>query len=377
MECTQQALQTLEFDKVRAHIAERTVSAMGRQEIETLSPTDDPERISRRLKPVLECMDLIAFGQPLSIRNIPDIRPALGAGAVPGAILHIPELLSIAEILEGSRRLLSYMLEHREKYPRLWELTGLLNAFPELEEAFSRALDPVTERVKDSASTALRRIRRGIESLRTRIREQVETILNKLPDNVVQDRLVTIRGVRFVIPIRENQVGRMQGLVHDQSASGATLFVEPMATVEMNNQLRKLELAERQEIERILQHLTAQVAEVGDALRDNLDILAQFDAIYAKASFSRDLDGTEPLFNTHGQIALRGARHPLLVYRVRAEDNPESLVPLNLNLGAEDCRTMILTGPNAGGKTVALKTVGILALMVHAGLPIPAQPRSE
>ena len=183
-----------------------------------------------------------------------------------------------------------------------------------------------------------------------------------------------MRGDRFVIPIRENQKNKVPGLVHDQSSSGATLFVEPMATVELNNQLRREELAERREIERILHELTAQVAEIAAPLHENLLILGQFDAIYAKATFGRDLDCTEPVFSSN--IVLRNARHPLLVSRLRKENALGELVPLNLIM-TDSFSTLILTGPNAGGKTVTLKTLGLLALMAQAGLPIPADEKTE
>ena len=377
MEISQHTLETLEFDKIRARMAARTASDMGRETVEALTPTDDPVLIDRLLRPVLECVDLIAFDAPFSIHRIPDARRSLMASATPGSVLTIPELLEIGEVLDASHHLLGYMSDRQGKYPRIWEAVAGLSAQPDLEAALQRALDPVTEKVKDSASPELRRIRRGIESLRTAVREQVEAILNRLPDNVVQDRLVTIRDGRYVIPVRENQKHRVEGIVHDQSASGATLFLEPMGTVEQSNRLRQLELAEQQEVRRILRQLSETVGAVHAQLMDNLHILGAFDAIYAKAAFARDLGGTEPVLNQEGRIVLRGARHPLLVFRLQDEARPDAVVPLDLTLGNEDSWTLVLTGPNAGGKTVALKAVGLLALMAQAGLPIPAQPKSE
>ncbi len=246
MECSPHTLCTLEFDKIRDQIAERTASPMGKREIEALAPTDDPDRIDVLLQPVLEGMDLIAFGEPISVHNIPDVGPSLASSAAEGAMLTVQELLGIGEILTASRRLHSYMSENRQKYPRLWILTQPLQAFPDLEDAFRKALDPVSQEVKDSASTSLRRIRRQIENLRVSIREKVESVVSKLSDSILQERLVTLRSGRFVIPIRENQKRKVEGIVHDQSSSGATLFMEPMATVELNNQLRQLELSEDQ-----------------------------------------------------------------------------------------------------------------------------------
>ena len=376
MHLSTHTLTTLEFDKLRQHIAERCASSLARQDISQLTPTSDPIQIEQRLRPVLECSSLIAFDSPISIHHLPDIRRALISSAPEGAILSVPELLEVVEILISSRLLYTYLDSRRTKYPALWQIAEPLTPFPDIEKSLEHALDPTTQTLKDTASSELRKIRRTIENTRTRIREQVERILAKLPDNVVQDRLVTMRGDRFVIPIRENQKRKLEGLVHDQSSSGATLFVEPVATVGLNNDLRQAELAEQREIKRILTQLTAQVGQVSDTLRDNLDILCQFDAIYAKASFARDLNATEPLFNTDGRIILRNARHPLLIYRLRTESSEDNIVPLDLTLGT-DHNTLILTGPNAGGKTVSLKTVGLLAMIAQAGLPIPADEKSE
>jgi len=376
MHLSNHTLITLEFDKVRHHISQRCASPLARQEITHLTPVSDPIQIEHRLRPVLECSSLIAYDSPISIPHLPDIRRALISSAPEGAILSVVELLEVAEILNSSRRLHQYLDSRRTKYPALWTIVAPLTPFPDIEQNLEHALDPATETVKDSASSELRKIRRTIETTRTRIREQVERILAQLPDNVVQDRLVTMRGDRFVIPIRENQKRKLEGLVHDQSASGATLFIEPMATVAPNNDLRQAEMAEQREIKRILMQLTAQIGQASGPLRDNLEILCQFDAIYAKASFARDLKATEPIFNTEGRIILRNARHPLLVYRLRTEGSEEEIVPLSLTLGT-DHHTLILTGPNAGGKTVSLKTVGLHALMAQAGLPIPADEKSE
>jgi DNA mismatch repair protein MutS2 len=377
MEISDHTLLTLEFDKVRSLIADRTVSTLGREEIEALKPSDDLDIVQARMRPVLETMDLIAFDDPLSVSSLPDIRSALQASTVPGTILTISELLEIGQILLASRRLLAYLDKRMEKYPDLWSIVSTLSEQPWLEEAFQTALDPATESVKDSASLELRRIRRSIDQTKSSIRERVEAILAKLPDDVVQDRLVTLRGGRYVIPVKENQKNRMNGLVHDQSSSGATLFIEPMATVELNNKLRQLELAEQQEVKRILRQLSESVAQTSDQLSNNFYVLCRFDALFAKAGYCRSLDATEPEFNNKGLILLMGAKHPLLVQRFQEEDKTGAVVPLDISLGDESYWTLILTGPNAGGKTVALKTLGLLALMAQSGLPIPALPRSQ
>ena len=377
MECSQSTLDALEFDKVKVCILERAVSAPGREVLKFLGASDDPEEIQSGLRLVLEGIDLISFGDPISVPRIPDIRRSLQASRAPGSILGIANLLEAGSIIASSGRLFAFFSARRDKYPRLFDLLSRLHPHPELLQVLQAALDPATESVRDSASPTLKRLRREISRLRSEIRDRVETCLSNLPDRVTQERLVTIRAGRFVIPVKERQRGRVEGIVHDQSASGATLFVEPIETVEPNNRLRQLELSERQEVERVLQELTARVSAVAPELIRNVEILGEFDAIYAKASFSRDLRATEPVFNDRGRILLRDARHPLLFNRLKAEGRAEALVPLRLTLGDEAFWTLILTGPNAGGKTVAMKTVGLLALLAQSGLPIPAGPQSE
>ena len=370
-------MKALEFDRVKECILERAVSSLGREALESLVPSDDPNEVQSRLRQVLEAVDLIAFGDPISVPEVPDIRRSLQTSRTPGSVLGITTLLEVGSIIESSGRLFTFFSDRRDQYPLIFDLLSRLHPHPDILRALQTALDPATESVKDSASPQLKSLRRDIDKLRSDIRDRVESILSKLPDQVPQERLVTIRSGRFVIPIKDGQKGRVDGIVHDQSASGATLFVEPLATVESNNQLRQLELAERREVERILRELTGTIAEVAPELAENVEVLGRFDAVYAKASFSRDLGATEPVFNDQGTILLRGARHPLLLYRLREESLTEELVPLELTLGDEEFWTLILTGPNAGGKTVSLKTVGLLALLAQSGLPIPAEPQSE
>jgi DNA mismatch repair protein MutS2 len=370
-------VQTLEFDKLCESIAVRAGSTLGREEILAMKPSSDVEVIRTRMRPVVETVNMIAFDDPVALSRVPDVRPALGACRTPGAMLAVTELLQIGEVLYGSRRLHGYITKRRDKYPALFDSIVKLTPNPQLEESLSNALDPGTETVRDSASPELRRLRRQIEQVRGSIREKVEKLAGSLSDNVVQDRLVTLRNGRHVIPIRESQKSTVQGIIHDQSSSGQTLFIEPMVSVEMGNRLRQLEHNEKQEVERILLLLTGQVAAAHDDVQQNLVVLAGFDATYAKASYCRELDSTEPVFNDRGTFNLRGARHPLLATRLRNEERGQELVPLELSFGDEDFWTLILTGPNAGGKTVALKTVGLLSLMAQSGLPIPARENSE
>ncbi|MEE2752691.1 MAG: endonuclease MutS2 [Candidatus Latescibacterota bacterium] len=377
MNLSDATLHTLEFDKLREGIAIRAASELGQEEILAMKPCADTEIIQTLLKPVVEATHMIAFEDPVSLSRVPNIRSSLERSGSPGSMLLVPELLQVAEVLSDTRRLDKYITKRCEKYPALCDIISGLSPQQNLEKTLSNSLDHSAETVRDSASIELRKLRRSIEQRRGDIREKVESMANSLGDSVLQDRLVTIRNGRLVIPVKENQKGSVQGISHDQSATGQTLFIEPMVSVEIGNKLRQLEHSEKREIERILRMLTKQVAAVSDKLQRNLAILAKFDAIYAKAIYCRDLECTQPVFNDSGRFMLRGARHPLLELRMRTEDREKELIPLELELGTDEYWTLLLTGPNAGGKTVALKTVGLLSLMAQTGLLIPARENSE
>ena len=368
-------IEVLEFDKVVLRIAGQSGSEMGREEVLSVAPVGDPEVIRQRLGRASEMMDLIGFDDPVPARGIPDIRRALARCGAEGIALSLEELSQVGEALSVFRQLRDYLDRRRAKYPSLLGLTERLRSHPEVEEAIGRAIGPEGE-VRDSASPELSRIRRERERVRSDLRERLERLLSTLPQEAVQDRLVTLREGRFVIPVREGRQSQVPGIVHDQSDSGATVFVEPLATVEMGNRLRQLDVAEAREIERILRALTDRVRGVREDLLDNVEVFGRFDAVYAIAAFSREVEAQLPSLNAEGRVVLRGARHPLLVLRARESGQGQPVVPLDVSLG-EGFRTLVLTGPNAGGKTVALKTVGLLTLMACAGLPVPAQPGSE
>lgn len=375
-------IEVLEFDKVILRIAGHTASTMGHEEVLAIGPVGDLEVIRQRVGRAVEMMDLIGFDDPAPARGIPDIRKALARCGAEGIALSTEELWQVGEALSAFRQLRDYLDRRREKYPSLLGLVEWLTSHPEVEEAIGRAIGPEGE-VRDSASPELSRIRRERERLRSDLREKLERLVSSLPPETVQDRLVTLREGRFVIPVREGHQRKVPGIVHDQSDSGATVFVEPLATVEMGNRLRQLDVAEAREIERILRALTDRVRAVREDLVEDVEVFGRFDAVYAIAAFCREVEAHPPSLNTEGRIVLRGARHPLLVLRARESgqgqriDHPvQKVVPLDVSLG-EGFRTLVLTGPNAGGKTVALKTVGLLTLMACAGLPVPAHPGSE
>ena len=299
----------------------------------------------------------------------------LARSSVEGAILPPEDLLRLKDTLAAARQLRSYFVRRKEKAPRLAALAEPLEIHPELEAEIDRTLDP-NGAIRDSASPALAKIRRGILRAREDLAGHMESILKKLPSEVIQDRIVTLREGRFVIPVRESQRRQVEGIIHDQSASGATVFIEPLAIVERNNALRHLELQEKLEVERILRELTDRVREIRREFGEDLGLLARLDGIYARAAFAVDFDAIPPVLNEEGRISLRRARHPILVQRYRERENEGDVMPLDVDLG-DAFTTLVITGPNAGGKTVALKSIGLLVLMAQTGFPIPADAASE
>ncbi|HID10473.1 MAG TPA: endonuclease MutS2, partial [Candidatus Latescibacteria bacterium] len=293
--------------------------------------------------------------------------------AVQGSILEPGELWAVREVLGVVAGVRRYIRARKGKVPSLYALSEDLSPQPELERAIEETVDP-EGRVQDSASPELRRVRRALAGRREALRGELERLLASLPDSVVQERVVTIRNGRYVVPIKASQVGRVQGVVHDQSASGATLFVEPLATLPLQNEVRRLELEERREVERVLAELTALVRKSLPDLSRSLEVLGELDALYALASYGAEFEAHVPKVSRDGRTVLISAKHPILLWRGRRTGR--EVVPLDVEIGG-DVRFLLITGPNAGGKTVALKTIGLLTLMTQAGFPVPASPDTE
>ncbi|MBI4532189.1 MAG: endonuclease MutS2, partial [Candidatus Latescibacteria bacterium] len=292
-----------------------------------------------------------------------------------GAVVLPAEMRIVRETLAAIEAIKRYYERRRERYPSLFTLTARLRVYTDVEEAIDRAVDEAGE-IKDSATRELARIRRGMVTARDMLRSKISRILDRLPDEVLQDRVITIREGRFVVPVREGSRRKVEGIIHDQSDTGATVFLEPLATVEDGNRLRQLELTEKREVERILRELTGIIGGVADSLSRDMESLGQFDCTYAAASFALDFRMVAPVLREDGVIRIKGGRHPILETRFRRDDPETHPVPLDIELG-RDFSVLVITGPNAGGKTVALKTVGLLTLMTQAGLPIPAHEASE
>ena len=369
----QHTLQVLEFHKIRQLVAQRALSTLGRESAAELAPLTDQGEIYATLNQVSELKGLFQKGEDLPLQGIKDIRAALGKCSRQGAVLEPSELLNIGEVLSICERLQAFAKDHQREYPHLGSIIGELRPLKALRQKIEEKIDEKGQ-VRDNASKKLYNLRRESEATRDRILSKLRSLLSSLSrGRDDHEGLITIREGRYVIPLRGDQRNRIQGVIHDRSASGSTLFMEPTSVIELGNRQRELELEEKKEVFRILRNLTHLVAESTGLLTENLLILKNLDLLYAKARFSMDLDAEQPKLNDRGVLKLKRAHHPLLMLLSPAQGE---VVPLDVELG-ENFHTLVVTGPNTGGKTVTLKTLGLLSLMVQSGLHIPAHSDSE
>ncbi|MDI6871991.1 MAG: endonuclease MutS2 [Bacillota bacterium] len=360
------SLSLLEFPKIQARLADLAVFAVGKELAEALLPQPEPLWVAAAQEDTAEALALLWREGGVPWGGLHDLRPLLHRATL-GAVLEAEELLAVADTLRGMARLRRFMAERSDRFPRLAALAESLPGLPELGAEIQRCITEHAE-VADAASPALARLRAQSRTLQNRLREKLDSLVTS-PEvaRYLQEPLVTLRNDRYVIPVRREYKSMVPGVVHDQSASGATLFVEPMAVVELNNQLRQVNAAEQEEVRRILSALSAQVAAAAPDLEAAMGALGRFDFMLAKGKLAREMEATLPRLNREGRLRLRQARHPLLAGTV---------VPVDVMLG-EDFITLVITGPNTGGKTVTLKTIGLLTLMAQAGLHIPAGEGSE
>ena len=351
----------LELPAILQMLAAQAESGMGREAALALQPSVNAEEVRRRLQETNDAARLMTLRGSPSFSGVRDIRPALDRARL-GGILNGRELLDIAGVARCARLCKAYIAEDKTEKTSIDSLFHALRANKFLEERITTAL-PAEDEVADSASQALADIRIKMRAASARARDALNKILSS-PSyaKALQEPIITMRSDRYVLPVRADHKSAVPGLVHDISASGMTLFIEPMAAVKANNELRELAAREKLEIERILGELSAACAEYADDFSEDCVLLVRLDLIFAKARLSFKMDAV-PAGSTERGIVLRRARHPLL--------DPAKAVPIDLTLG-EDFDTLVITGPNTGGKTVALKTIGLLAAMNQCGLHIPA-----
>lgn len=358
----EKALRVLEYHKIIAMLTERASTPLGKDLCAQLTPSSDPDEIRRSQQETTDAVARLFQKGSISFSGARDIRASVRRLEV-GSTLGIPELLSVGSLLTAAARAKAY--GRRDLPEEEWDsLDGFFNSLEPLTP-LNREIERCIlseEEIADDASPALHRVRRSMGAARERIHAQLNSILNS-SRSYLQDAVITMRGGRYCVPVKQEYRNQINGMIHDQSSSGSTVFVEPAAVVRLNNELRELEIQEQKEIEAVLAELSNRCAEHTDLLLNNLTVLSRLDFIFAKASLSRSYQGSAPEFNTHGYINIKKGRHPLL--------DPHKVVPIDLTIG-NGYHQLIVTGPNTGGKTVSLKTVGLFCLMGQAGLHIPA-----
>lgn len=364
-------LKVLEYYKIIEKVAEKAESELGKEMVRSIKPKTEIMEVDYLQKETDEALKLLVKKGRPPLYGIQDISRELKIAEI-GGVLDPGGLLKVADSLRVTRGLKGYIKEAKDEgitdYPILQELIDSLRVFKDIEDEINNAIIS-EEEISDNASPALRSIRRQIISKNESLRNKLNSIISSPKyAKYLQDSIVTIREGRYVVPIKAENKRYFQGIVHDQSSSGATLFIEPMAVVELNNELRELEIKEREEIERILKELTSLVSEKAEDIRNNIKALQRIDYIFAKGKYALEINGIKPILNKEGYVNIKKGRHPLL--------DPRSVVPIDVYLG-KDFNTLVITGPNTGGKTVTLKTVGLLTIMAQSGLHIPAEFNSE
>ncbi|MES5265864.1 endonuclease MutS2 [Priestia megaterium] len=361
----------LEFNKVKEQLQKKIASSLGREKVANLIPSTQYEEVVKWQEATDEATTVLRLRGNVPLGGIFDVRPSVKRAEI-GGTLSSNELLDVASTIYAARQVKQFIEQVVEdedlQLPIITEHIEKLMPLPEVEQTIKMSIDE-NGTVLDGASDQLRGIRQKLRSTESRIREKLESLIrSSSAQKMLSDAIVTIRNERFVIPVKQEYRSAYGGIVHDQSSSGATLFIEPQAIVTLNNELQEAKVKEKQEIERILIALTVQVAEVANELRQNVYLLGELDFMFAKGRYSHELKASKPKMNDRGYIKLVKAKHPLIAQ--------EDVVANDIELG-DQYTSIVITGPNTGGKTVTLKTLGLFTLMAQAGLQIPALDGSE
>ena len=365
----QKVLRTLEYNKIVERLAEYAFGADTKERCLSLLPSTSLSEITNAQQQTKDAMNRSLKKGRLDCSGIKPLSSAIRRVEI-GGTMNIEELLGLCKLLETARRVKAYGRKEREDIPSdsLSELFDGLEPLSPLCDEIRRCIISVAE-ISDDASSNLKSIRRSIRSTGDRIHAQLNQMLNNQNvRNCLQDFVITMRNGRYCLPVKAEAKSQITGMVHDQSSSGSTLFIEPMAVVNLNNELKELSIKEQDEIAVILATLSAKAGEYIPAIETDYQILTELDFIFAKAAYALEYNGITPHFNTERKIRILKGRHPLL--------DAKKVVPIDISLGS-DFDQLVITGPNTGGKTVSLKTVGLLTLMGQAGLPIPSGDRSE
>lgn len=366
----EKVLHTLEYNKILDQLTEYAFSADAKSRCQKLRPITDRAQIEQLQQQTSDALSRLFKYGSLSFSGVTDIRDSLKRLEIGGALSAI-ELLRVCSLLESAKRAKAFARSQEDNDQPDDSLTGLFAGIEPLTPLCDeiRRCIPSEDEIADDASSTLHSIRRSMRGMNDKIRAQMNSMINNTTTrSYLQDTVITMRDGRYCLPVKAEAKSLVPGMIHDQSSTGSTLFIEPMAVVNLNNEYKELQLREQEEIEVILAGLSNLTASYATQLLADYELLTELDFIFARAAFAQTYNGVAPLFNDDGRIHIHKGRHPLL--------DPKKVVPIDVRLG-EDFRLLIVTGPNTGGKTVSLKTVGLLTLMGQSGLHIPASERSE
>ena len=365
----QKSKSVLEFDKIIEKVAGFAETEKGKEEVYKLDISHDPEGVRFKQKQTAQALSIIIEKGSPPLGGISDIKEYVKRGAI-GGIISLRGLLNCADTLRAARLLKNYVLLNNDdrNYDLLESLSQDIYANKDIEERIYSVIIS-EEEIADDASLELKRIRREIQIKNNSIKNKINSIVSSPSmQKYLQEAIVTMRNDRYVIPVRKEYRSMVKGIIHDQSATGSTLFIEPLALVEMTNDIANLKIEEKKEIERILLELSMMIGDISEEMLSNQEILIELDFIFAKGKYAISINGIEPKINDRGYIRIKKGRHPLIA--------PELVVPIDAVLG-DEYTTLIITGPNTGGKTVSLKTLGLFTLMGMAGLHLPAEYGTE
>ena len=373
----QHTLDVLEYDKIRELLVSYTASGLGARLAQRIQPLTDLHRIEWLIAETTELKRLLSPDRYLPLGGLHDLSPILEKSDKGADILIIEEIMHVKETLRAFRIVKEFLADAKGDYPYLRQLAGKIRLYPEIDAKIENTLNE-NGAVKNSASPELRSIRKTIQAVKGRIQGRLQsTLRSKSVSPYLQDPIIRERKGRPVIAVKERDASRVPGSVRDRSDRGNTVFIEPEAVRELGNELQAAIDAEGAEIVRLLREITAKIAAVTEPMGETLKILAHLDLTYAKVRFSRDYEMNPPALNPNGRLNLKTGCHPLLLTLQREEDSEvEAVVPIDFRLG-DDFNTLIITGPNTGGKTITLKTVGLLTLMAQSGMHISAGEGSE
>ena len=365
----EKVLKTLEYNKILNQLSEYACSPEAKKRCLALRPITDKAQIEQLQLQTKDALSRLFRCGNLSFSGVHSVNDSLKRLEI-GASLSAAELLSICSLLEAAKRVKAFSRSEKEEVPDD-SLTGFFTEIEPLTPLYDEIKRCILaeDEIADDASSTLRSIRRSMRGMNDRIRAQMNNMINNSTTrSYLQDAVITMRDGRYCLPVKAEAKSQIPGMVHDQSSSGSTLFIEPMAVVNLNNEYKELLLKEKDEIEKILENLSRLTANFSEQIAADYTILAELDFIFAKAAYAQTYNGVAPTFNNEGYLHIKKGRHPLL--------DKKKVVPIDVMLG-KDFKLLIVTGPNTGGKTVSLKTVGLLTLMGQSGLHIPASERSE